>query len=207
MDIKAKIIAGAGELFTRYGVRSISMDDIARQLSISKKTIYQYFKDKDQVVTRAVQAYMELEKTEYDEIFHSSHDAVEELTKICSCMRKDFHEMNPSLLFDLKKFHPAAWEVWLEFKNDHIKNSVVNNLKKGIEEGYFRKDIDPEFLAILRVEQVQLIFNNHIFPTDQFNLKETQIKLFDHYVYGIVTDKGRKLYEQYLEDELLKSKQ
>ncbi|GAA0893394.1 TetR/AcrR family transcriptional regulator [Fulvivirga kasyanovii] len=201
MDIRTKIIDGAGELFTRYGVRSVSMDDIARQLSISKKTIYQYFKDKDEIVTKAVRARIEFEKEEYDEIFDSSHDAVEELAKVSKCMRKDFHEMNPSLLFDLQKYHPKAWAVWLDFKNKHMRDSIVTNLKRGIAEGYFREEIDPEFMAILRVEQVQLVFDNQIFPSDQFNLKETQMKLLDHYVHGIVTEKGRKLYMEYLEKE------
>lgn len=201
MDTKEKIINGAGELFTRYGVRSVSMDDIARHLSMSKKTIYQYFKDKDEIVSRSVAAHMELEKCEYDEIFGTSHDAVEELAKVSKCIRKDFNEMNPSLLFDLQKYHPQAWNVWLDFKNQYIKNAIASNLQRGIEEGYYRKEIDPEFLAILRVEQIQLVFDNQIFPSDKFNLKETQMKLFDHYVYGIVTDKGRKLYEKYLENE------
>lgn len=77
----------------------------------------------------------------------------------------------------------------------------MRNLERGIEEGYFREEIDPEFLARLRVEQVQLVFDDRIFPTDQFNLKETQMKLFDHFVHGIVTEKGRKLYKKYLENE------
>lgn len=201
MEIKEKIIAGAGELFTRYGVRSVSMDDIARQLSVSKKTIYQYFKDKDEIVTMAMHAHMEREKQEYEEIASCSHNALEELSKVCSCMRKDFKDMNPSLLFDLQKYHPDAWNVWLQFKNEHIKNQIVRNLKRGVEEGYFRKEIDPEFLAILRVEQVQLIFDNQIFPADLFNLKEAQMKLMDHFVHGLVTEKGRKLYMSYLEKE------
>lgn len=188
-------------MFTRYGVRSVSMDDIARQLSVSKKTIYQYFKDKDEIVTMAVQAHMEHEKKEYEEIANCSHNALEELSKVCSCMRKDFKDMNPSLLFDLQKYHPDAWNVWLQFKNEHIKNQIVSNLKRGVEEGYFRKEIDPEFLAILRVEQVQLVFDNQIFPADKFNLKETQMKLMDHFVHGLVTEKGRKLYMSYLEKE------
>lgn len=199
MNSKNRIIKEAGELFTRNGVRSISMDDIARQLSISKKTIYLYFKDKEQLVKLALQAYLELEKAEYDEIAASSHNAVEELAKICRCMRKDFHEMNPCLLFDLQKYYPDAWQVWLEFKNEYIKNSIVTNLRRGMKEGYFREKIDPEFLATLRVEQVQLIFDNQIFPTEKYDLAETQMKLFDHYVNGIITVKGKKLYDQYLD--------
>lgn len=201
-EAKKRIVAGAAELFHKYGIRSVSMDDIARHLSVSKKTIYQYFKDKDEVVTLALKSHMEMEKMEYDEVFDSSSNAVEELAMVSKCMRKDFKDMNPSLLFDMQKYHPDAWQIWLEFKNEYIKNHVVQNLKRGIEEGYYRKDIDPEVMGRFRVEQVQLAFDDTVFPTDTFSFKEVQMQFFNHFVHGIVTDTGRKLFEEYQKNTL-----
>ncbi len=201
MSIEGNIIAGAGELFHKYGIRSVSMDDIARHLSISKKTIYQYYKDKDEIVTLALKAHMDHEKLEYDEACKGSVDAIEELSRVSKCMRSDFKDMNPSLLFDMQKYHPNAWKLWMDFKNEYIKNQVVENLKRGIEEENFRKEIDPEAMAIFRVEQVQMAFDETIFPSDKFRLKELQLLMFDHFVHGIVTEKGKKLYKQYLEKE------
>lgn len=198
-DVKQRIIKGAAELFHKYGIRSVSMDDIARHLSVSKKTIYQYVKDKDEIVLLALKMHMEMEKQEYNEIFENSANSVEELAKVSKCMRNDFKDMNPSLLFDMQKYHPNAWKLWLDFKHEFIKNHVVDNLKKGIEDGYFRKDIDPEVLAILRVEQVQMAFDDTIFPQDRFNFSETQIQFLNHFVHGIVTEKGLKLFNDYLE--------
>ena len=197
MNTKENIIQTASDLFMKYGVRSITMDEIARELSISKKTIYQFFKDKDEIATIATQRHMELEKAEYSEIQKNALNAIMELALTNQCMRKHFREMNPSLLFDLKKFHKNAWNNWLEFKNDFIKNTIVANLTRGISEGYFREDIDPETLAIYRVEQVQLAFDNSIFPREKFDFRQVQIMMFDHFVHGILTDKGRKLYKQY----------
>ena len=110
MNIEEKIIAGAGDLFHRYGIRSVSMDDIARHLSISKKTIYQYYKDKDEIVSLALKQHMDQQKTEYNEIFSKGANAIEELARVSQCMRKDFKDMNPSLLFDMQKYHPNAWK-------------------------------------------------------------------------------------------------
>ncbi|MDX1628198.1 MAG: TetR/AcrR family transcriptional regulator [Fulvivirga sp.] len=202
-ETKKRIVNGASELFHKYGIRSVSMDDIARHLGISKKTIYQFFKDKDEVVTEALRAHMEMEKQEYDEIFDHSSNAVEELAMVSKCMRKDFKDMNPSLLFDMHKYHPAAWQIWLDFKNEFIKDHVVSNLKRGIEEGYYRKDIDPEVMAIFRVEQVQLAFDDSIFPPDNFNFTEVQMQFFNHFVHGIVTEKGYKLFQEYLNKSLV----
>ena len=198
METRAKIIKGAAELFTKYGVRSVTMDDIARELSISKKTIYQYFKDKDEIVLMAVQSHAENEKEDYNYIFNRSRNPIEELTLMTRCMRDDFRDMNPSLIFDLQKYHPQAWKVIEDFKNSYIKNALVRNLRDGIEQGLYRENMDPEVLAIMRLEQVQLAFDSRLFPPDKFNLADTQLQFLSHYVNGIVTEKGRELYLEYL---------
>jgi hypothetical protein len=105
--------------------------------------------------------------------------------------------INPTLLFDLQKFHPKAWSEWVSHKNEYMQEAIVNNLAQGIEAGYIRPGINPEILAIIRIELVQVAFNNEVFPHSRFKLPEVQEQLFDHFVYGIVTDKGRKLYEKY----------
>ena len=201
-DMKEEITKRAMELFARFGVRSVTMDEIARDLSISKKTIYQYFKDKDEIVTSTTKMHMEMEKQEYQEIADSSQNAIEELSQANKCMRKDFREINPSLLFDLQKYHRKAWESWLDFKV-FIRESITSNLKRGIDEGFFRKGIDVEALAIMRVEQVQIAFDDRVFPRDKFDFRELQMLLFDHFVHGILTDEGRSLYETYLKQQLV----
>jgi hypothetical protein len=105
--------------------------------------------------------------------------------------------MNPSLLFDLQKYHPKAWGVWVNHKNKFIHASVVRNLKQGMEEGYFRPELDPEVIGAVRLEMIQLAFDEDIFPRERFRLPDVQMQIFDHFVYGLVTDKGRKLYQKY----------
>jgi TetR/AcrR family transcriptional regulator, cholesterol catabolism regulator len=199
-DIKDKILKGAMELFLKYGVRSVSMDDIARHLAVSKKTIYQYFTDKDDVVSRVASNHLEKTRTEFDAYRTNSKNAIDELVTISRCLKKDMQEMNPSLLFDLHKYHPKAWNVWLEHKNKYIRDSVVKNLVQGIEEGYFRPEINPEVLAAVRLELVQLGFDELVFPHDKFNLAVVQVQIFEHFIYGLLTDKGRKLYEKYKQE-------
>jgi TetR/AcrR family transcriptional regulator, cholesterol catabolism regulator len=198
-EAKERILKGSEKLFMKYGVRSISMDDIARHLSVSKKTLYQHFADKDELVLMVSKAHLKQEKQRYDEITSDSVNAIDELHKISFCLRKDMQEMNPSLLFDIEKFYPKAWEVYLDFKNKFVRQSIVKNIKLGIEEGYFRPDLSPEIITTLRLATVEATFDDRIFPKDKFNFVEVHTQLFEHFVYGLCTDKGRKLYQKYKE--------
>lgn len=203
--IKEKILNGAGELFVKYGVRSISMDDIARHLSVSKKTLYQHFADKEDLVTQASEAHINTSKKHYDELTNSAANAIDELAKISVFMRKEMTNMNPSLLFDLQKYHPNAWAAWLNHKNNFIRESVVRNIKQGMNEGYFRSDINPDVLAAVRIEQIPIAFDERVFPRDKFTLAEVQLQIFDHFVYGMCTEKGKQLYLNYKQANLQSS--
>lgn len=195
--MKDKILRGAEELFMRFGIRSVSMDDLARHLGMSKKTLYQHVPDKDELVLMVARAHMERNKALTESIRREARNPIEELARISTCIRSAMESLNPSLLFDLQKFHQRAWNAWLEFKRGYLRESIVRLLRKGMEEGYIREDIDPEVMASMRIEMVQLAFNSELFSGNRFSLSELQEQLYDHFVYGLVTDKGRKLYQKY----------
>jgi AcrR family transcriptional regulator len=199
ISIKSKILKGAEDLFTKYGVRSISMDDIARHLSVSKKTLYQHFADKEDIVTMTCKAHLERNNKEFDQVRDNARNAIEEMANLSICLKKTMEDINPSLLFDLQKYHPKAWSVWLDHKNRTIRDSVVRNIKQGIEEGYYRPEMNAAVIAAMRLELVQLAFDEEVFPRETFKLSEVQMEIFDHFVFGIVTEKGRKLYLKYKE--------
>jgi AcrR family transcriptional regulator len=199
INIKEKIQKGAEELFMRYGVRSISMDDIARHLSVSKKTLYQHFADKEDIVTMTCKAHLDRNANDFQAIRTNARNAIEELVQLSMCLKRNMQDMNPSLLYDLQKYHPRAWSVWMNHKNKFIRDSVVRNLKQGVSEGYFRSEIDPDVIAAVRLELVQVAFNEEIFPREQFRLPDVQMQIFDHFVYGLLTEKGRKLFQKYRE--------
>jgi len=201
-DIKDRILKGAEELILKYSIRSVSMDDIARHLSISKKTIYQYFADKDEIVTTVAAYHMEKNRVQFDSFRASAKDAIDELVRISICLRIDFQKMNPALLFDLQKYHSRAWNVWLEHKQNHVRESIIANLKQGIAEGFYRPEINTEILANTRLELIQLAFDDRIFNPSKFSLTEVHLQLFEHFIYGLLTDKGRKTYEKYKKEPI-----
>lgn len=195
LDIKEKILKGSEELFRRYGVRSISMDDIARHLSVSKKTLYQHFADKEDLVVEVSKSHLQNQHQVYKELRDTSINTIEHLAKISVCMKQEMDVVNPAMLFDIQKFHPKAWAVWLNFKKELIKE-IVDNLQQGKAEGYVREDINPEIFAVLRVELIQAAFTEELFLSKKFKLSEIQSQIFDHFVYGLVTEKGKKVYQK-----------
>ena len=189
-----KILKGAEGLFTKYGVRSISMDDIARHLSVSKKTLYQHFTDKEDIVTLVFESVLSESRKEFEAIHETAENAIDELAKLSVCLKKNVDEINPSLLFDLQKYYPKAWAVWLEFKRMCIYDSIKKNLDQGIAEGFYRPEINTEILSIVRMALIETAFDDKTFSHDKFKMTEVQMQIFEHFVYGILTEKGKKQY-------------
>ena len=206
IDYGNKILNAAIELFKSRGIVSVTMDDISKTLAISKKTLYQYFRDKDDIVTVTTNFLIEIDKSEFFSIRNNSVNAIDELFQVSHCIRDKIGNMNPGLLFDLQKYHHEAWKLYVSYKEDVMLDFVAESIKQGIIEGYFRKELDPDIIARWRLEQVQMAFDNHIFPKDKFDFKDVQLHLFDHFVQGIITDKGRKLLNKYLSNSVQKVK-
>jgi AcrR family transcriptional regulator len=196
-----KILEGTEALFMKYGIRSVTMDDIARHLSVSKKTLYQYFADKDELVFRMSEMYLERSFKQYEQIAQESKNSIDELSKISVCMKRDFENLNPSMLFDLQKYHPKAWGLYNEHKVKIISHSVVRNIRQGIEDGFYRTDISPDIMAKTRLILIEAAFNPEWFPKDNFDFIEVHTQLFDFFVHGLCTDKGKKLYQKYKQDQ------
>ena len=198
MEVKERILTAAEELFMKYGFRSISMDDIAKHISVSKKTIYQFFEDKDEIVNITVRRHFDKTKQVCNhQVFCNAANAVEEIMRVSKLIKSNTLNINPAIIFDLQKYHPIAWQILQEFKQEFILQSILLNLKRGVEEDLYRNDIDIEVLARLRLEEVQMGFDNSLFPPAQFNLYHAQMQLLEHFIRGIVTDKGLALFNQY----------
>lgn len=197
METKERIIAEATHLFLRLGIRSVSMDEIATQLGISKKTVYQHFEDKDQLVDRVLEEQIKLMQAEALHTVESSSNAIEEIFNTMDMMVKHSRNMNPMVLFDLQKYHFGSFQKFAAHKNDFLFNIILNNLKKGVEEGLYRSDINIEILAKFRLETLMIGFNMDAFPTDKFNVTEVSLVIIENFLYGLATEKGFNMIESY----------
>jgi AcrR family transcriptional regulator len=199
-DTSKQILETAGYLFLKYGVRSVSMDDIARELSISKKTIYHFFKDKNQIVCLITEQFLSQLKKKHEKIALESQNAIEKLYKGTLLAREIFEKINPYVLFDIKKYYRDAWQLYLDHEKNVFFQSLITSLEEGIKEGLFRSDINVRILATLRLEEVKLVFDKDVFPDEFFNFREVQYQILDHFFYGIVTEEGYALLNKYKEN-------
>ena len=192
-----RILDGSGELFLQAGIKSVTMDDIAKHLGMSKKTIYQFFKDKNELVLALVKKRLKDDEDEMSEMLSKSGNVIEEMVNMMKCSEEIFARANPIVIHDLQKYHPEAWKVFQEFKAGVIVRTLEELLNKGIKQGYIRPEIDVKVIARMRMIQVETGFNTAVFPINEFNLWKVQRELMDHFNYGICTMKGYKLLNEY----------
>ncbi|HEY4798186.1 MAG TPA: TetR/AcrR family transcriptional regulator [Bacteroidia bacterium] len=204
MVTKEHILKTAEELFFRYGVKSVTMDDIASHLGMSKKTIYTCFNDKDELLHEFARTFINRNAGAFESVCKVATNAIDEIFCVMKHLRSMIQQMNPKLFFELQKYYPKAWEELKNFREQHIAAMIQKNLEKGIKQELYRPDLNIAVLAKLRLEEVDMALNNHIFPIDKFNVAQVQITLFEHFLYGICTLKGHKLinkYKQITEEE------
>lgn len=204
IDTGERIKQKASDLFMQYGLRSVSMDDIANGLGISKKTIYQYYADKDELVDAFIdekinhnQSCCQLDKD-------ASENAVHEIFLAIEMMMEIFSSMNPALLFELQKYHPAAFEKFYKHKNDYLFTVIRDNILRGIKEELFRSDIKVDILARFRVESMMLPFQPDFHTKTKYKLFEIEEELLMHYLFGLVSERGYQLTLQYQQERLKK---
>jgi AcrR family transcriptional regulator len=192
---KEKILELAKNLFWRFGIRSVTMNDIARELGMSKKTLYQNFQDKEDIVCLCLTNQINQDILVHDSACDNSQNAVDELLQIMDYhteMMKNFH---PSLLFDMQKYYPRAWELFMNYKDVFCVESIVKNIEKGIKEGFFYDDLDPIIIAKLRMEQVQTVFNPRIFPPNKFDIVYVHQQVSKQFIYSILNPTGWQMHK------------
>lgn len=202
MDMKERIQSKARELFHQYGFKSVTMDEIASQLGVSKKTIYQYYSDKDELVDVVVRDITSYSKFLCDQNIGTSKDAIHELFQAMNVIQQVIGDMNPVMMYDLERAHPNSYKVFLDFRNKYLHDVIVANLNRGIKEGLYRPDINIELVTRIRLEGLMLAFNQHVFPPSKFNLAETQKSIIEHFLFGVASLKGYNLIIKYKEESI-----
>lgn len=207
IDNKERIKLAAHELMMKYGIRSMSMDDIATHLGISKKTIYLYYKDKDELVDAIIEAEINRTQGVCQRDADSAENAVHEIILAMDMVVEIFRSMNPSLLFDLKKYHPGAFQKFSVHKNTYLFEIMLQNIKRGLKEKLYRPEINPGILSRFRVESIFLPLTPEFHTGIKSSLVEAEEQLIIHFLFGLVTPTGYKLVEKYLKERNLTGSQ
>lgn len=199
MEIRDRIIEEAIRMFLKFGIRHVTMDDIANNLAISKRTLYEVFKDKNELISTCIQFMSARQETRQQELQTTSSNVIELMLNSMQECIKYMNMINPVFFNDLKKYYPMVWED--KHREYTVKglNQIHTQLRKGVNEGLFRKDIDIKIVAKLFYEQKNMIGDDQIFPKDEYNFIDLFKNLVINFVRGISTRKGIDLIGQILE--------
>ena len=196
MEVQERIMDKAFGLFRQFGTRSITMDDIAEKMGISKKTLYAHFTDKDDMVTQSIHRFLSIIKEECITDREKSKDAIEELFLVMDMVDRRLLNINPVILLDLQKFHPKGWQLFLDYQNNTLATMIRENLERGISEGVYRPDLDIKILTQYRIHACMICFQPEVF-SGSYDMNKVQKVLLENYLYGVASLKGYQLIEAY----------
>ena len=197
MDVKERIIEQAGTLFSKFGIKSMTMDALAEEMRISKRTIYEHFKDKDMLLEEVVKKFKKQQAEAAHQIIEDSESAIEALFKI---MRRSIHQMkqlNPLFFHDFRKYHARIFQNLSEHSDMRDYSVTLNLLQTGVKQGVFREEINIDIVNRTLHELFNLFGPESSLTQADYHRKD----LFDHiiipYFRGISTNKGMELLEKY----------
>lgn len=174
------------------------MDDIAKKLGISKKTIYTYYKTKTELVRASVLDVFNAISNGIDQICLVHNDSIEEMFEIKEFVLKNLKNEKSSPIYQLKKFYPKFHHELQKKQFDVMHDCVQQNLKSGIKSGYYRHNIDIDFISRIYFSGFTMIKDIELFPKGQHNMKELVTDYLDYHIRAIATEKGIKKLNQLL---------
>lgn len=204
MDLKVQILDKAFELFTKFGIKSVSMDDLSAELGISKKTLYQTICNKNELIERIFTAQIEKEKEMLEQTTSQSTDAIEELLMVAQRKIDILKKLSQSTIFDLKKYHRNTWNSIESLHQKYMLEVLIKNLEKGIAQGLYRENINPEIVARIYLGQSLAIMDIRLFPKNFPQFNQVPLQAIECHLRGIVSEKGLIVFKQKMK-KLLKN--
>ncbi|HSI70721.1 MAG TPA: TetR/AcrR family transcriptional regulator [Gillisia sp.] len=196
--MKEEITITATDLFLNLGFKSVTMDDIANKMGISKKTIYAHFPNKSKLVEATTFYLLETIDKGIEEIRKKELNAIVELFEIKKFVMHHLKDEKSSPQFQLNKYYPKIYEDVQKHHLHTMHCSVAENLQKGIEGGYYRASIPIDFISKFYFAGMMSIKNNDLFPVTKYSMRELTEKYLEYHLRAIVTQKGLKKLKEFL---------
>ncbi len=203
MDVRINIIETAGALFLKEGIKKVKMDDIARCMGISKRTIYEYFTNKDELIRSCLDYDIEKQSEENEKILRESNNIVKTVIAFLAKGTEVLRAVNPLFFSDLRRLYPNIWREKIELYNVNSYNIIKIMLDKGIEEGFYRNDINVDIVACIIIEQLNILSDEEVFPPEKFSLTEVFRNMVLTFTRGLATPEGINLIDKHIGDEVV----
>lgn len=195
------------DLFIRYGIRSVTMNDIARELGVSKKTLYQEVDSKDELVRKVMEFDMNEEREAMIAFGETCSDAIDQMVQTTVFLMQKMRKISPVCHYDLRKYHGVLWSELESRHLNFIYDFLKRNIEWGQEKGLYRKAAAPEIISRFFVHMASAAVNEMYFPLDTYQRDQLLMQLISYHINGITTPKGVKLWrkhKQNLDNEYIK---
>jgi AcrR family transcriptional regulator len=201
--MKENIVQAALSQFHQLGIRSVSVDDLCSTLRISKKTFYQYFKKKEDLIEQII---LEVQKSFVNRCSRQERDknSIDILIMNIKEIKRAIEKESFLFWHDLKKYYPALYSKYYDIQRDVVRKTFGENIRRGIEEGYYRQDLDVEMLSYFHTVQMRHTFESMIEDQQLFSLKRVVDFFIDMMVHLIVNEKGLRYLEENYYDKIKK---
>ena len=189
---KLEIIGNALQVYMKYGIKSVTMDEMARQLGVSKKTLYQYVSDKNDLVEQCIQCAHHMDMEMIKIIIAENENAIDEVLAISKQVSEELKKVHPSIFFDLAKYHPNALKMMECHKDEFIKDTVKDNMRKGMKQGLYRSNLNVEVVSNLYLSTLDHILAGDFSSYKEMTTEEVYQEVFRYHIRGIASDEGIK---------------
>jgi AcrR family transcriptional regulator len=200
-DKMTQILNTTGIMFRKYGIRSISMDDIARELGMSKKTLYQYVENKNDLLEKLLN-HLIVSRTACIPEKAGNLNAIDILLEVSVKVGREINEFNPAIVFDLEKFYPALYKSFVQAKREHVYIKIKENLEQGKREGIYRTDIDSDLVSKLYVQKLIDVHDPEFLSSVDFSFERVFQVMFDNHIRGIANQEGLAYYEKQINKQI-----
>ena len=193
------ILEKVGELYNKYGIKSVTMDDVARELGISKKTLYQYFENKNDLVSKVLDYLLNMKDCSFKKISEKEQNAVDELLEVGVYIIKSIKDYNLSTEYDLKKYYPELYTKLHKVRKEIMYEAILKNIQKGKNEGLYRINMDEEIIAKIQTSRFIHMSSGELFDSEEIFKPKYILELFIYHIRGITNKKGIEVLEKTLQ--------
>ncbi|MDG1475627.1 MAG: TetR/AcrR family transcriptional regulator [Vicingaceae bacterium] len=193
-----ELIGSCLDLFMRFGIKSLTMADISKKLGISKKTLYQFVSDKKELVFKGMTLCLEEEKEVLAKVSLNCENAIDELIGFTRFVNSRLGDLHPSVIYDIQKYHPDSWAIMQDHKQNFVRNSILENTKRGIKEGVYRENLNPEIVTSLYMLMMDGFFEAEQTFGKDVKLEDLHLEMIRYHVRGVANDAGITLLKETL---------
>ncbi|MEM8582820.1 MAG: TetR/AcrR family transcriptional regulator [Bacteroidota bacterium] len=202
-ETKSQIIDEAERLFMRYGLKSVSMDDVARKLGISKKTLYQHIDSKEKLIELVMNCNAEKDMKQFMDNMKASKDAIDEYLGNSRYFIREMRQISPTLFYDMQKYYGSIWQQQKQSHLGHFEEQIKHNIIRGQQEGLYREDVHADVIMKMHNQTIMAIVDTSLFPAMENSMEELIREHALYHLHGILTKAGRRRLKEHLQREEL----